>query len=96
MYISGNSYNCDNNHNCCVGCGPQEQFYGCADIAITSSGSHYYHPAQQQGQGQSATVCKATPMFKARYPYADRYCSIQCSQNKCPPNTYCTDACRRM
>jgi hypothetical protein len=63
---------------------PQEQFYGCADIAITSSGgsvssSHDNHPVLQQGgvvgfipinsgTGQSITVCKATPMFKARYP----------------------------
>jgi hypothetical protein len=34
---TGNSYNCDDNHNCCVGCGPQEQFYGCADIPISVS-----------------------------------------------------------
>ncbi|XP_005092247.1 uncharacterized protein LOC101851474 [Aplysia californica] len=36
-YNAGNSWGCDEDNNCCVGCGPQEQFYGCADIAIHSS-----------------------------------------------------------
>ncbi|KAL4218359.1 hypothetical protein ACF0H5_023096 [Mactra antiquata] len=29
--------NCHGNVDCCNGCGAQEQFYGCADVAITSS-----------------------------------------------------------
>lgn len=69
------------------------------------SSSHDNHPVLQQGgvvgfipinsgTGQSITVCKATPMFKARYPYADRYCTIQCSQGKCLSSQYCTNACR--
>ncbi|KAL5009885.1 hypothetical protein ScPMuIL_012190 [Solemya velum] len=31
-YHTGNSWGCGS--SCCVGCGPQEEFYGCADIAI--------------------------------------------------------------
>ncbi|XP_071110324.1 uncharacterized protein [Haliotis cracherodii] len=34
-YNTGNSWGCDG-PTCCVGCGPQEQFYGCADVAISA------------------------------------------------------------
>ncbi|XP_033762229.1 uncharacterized protein LOC117343818 [Pecten maximus] len=30
----GNNWGCDDEGQCCTGCGPQEQFYGCADIQI--------------------------------------------------------------
>nr|XP_039266276.1 uncharacterized protein LOC120341781 [Styela clava] len=33
-YKAGNTWNCDSDGECCSGCGPQEEFYGCADIAI--------------------------------------------------------------
>ena len=33
-YNTGNSWGVDPDGRGCVGCGPQEQFYGCADIAI--------------------------------------------------------------
>ncbi|GFR85845.1 cell wall integrity and stress response component 4-like [Elysia marginata] len=36
-YNAGNSWGCDVT-GCCLGCGRQEQFYGCADIAISASG----------------------------------------------------------
>jgi hypothetical protein len=43
LCIVGNSYGCDDNNNCCVGCGPQEQLYGCSDIAINYvNGNHSY------------------------------------------------------
>lgn len=38
--IIGNSYGCDQNNTCCIGCGPQEQFYGCADIAISPASGY--------------------------------------------------------
>ncbi|XP_041374514.1 uncharacterized protein LOC121387457 [Gigantopelta aegis] len=40
-YNAGNSWGCVDG-NCCVGCGPQEQFYGCADVSIlpTSGPKH--------------------------------------------------------
>jgi hypothetical protein len=50
--IVGNSYGCDDNNNCCVGCGPQEQFYGCSDIAITSSDTG---SGSGSGSGSSTT-----------------------------------------
>ena len=34
MHFSGNSWGTDNNGKGCIGCGPQEQFYGCADVSI--------------------------------------------------------------
>ncbi|XP_046551505.1 mucin-5AC-like [Haliotis rubra] len=34
-YNTGNSWGCEG-PTCCVGCGPQEQFYGCADVAISA------------------------------------------------------------
>lgn len=38
FYFSGNSWGCDHNGKCCVGCGKkQEEFYGCSDISITGS-----------------------------------------------------------
>ncbi|XP_076802032.1 uncharacterized protein LOC143446325 [Clavelina lepadiformis] len=33
-YHAGNTWACDETGKCCLGCGPQEKFYGCADIAI--------------------------------------------------------------
>ncbi|XP_069120048.1 uncharacterized protein [Argopecten irradians] len=33
-YNAGNSWGCDGKDDCCIGCGQQEQFYGCADIQI--------------------------------------------------------------
>ena len=33
-YNTGNSWGVEPNGRGCVGCGPQEQFYGCADISI--------------------------------------------------------------
>ncbi|PVD29345.1 hypothetical protein C0Q70_11943 [Pomacea canaliculata] len=36
-YNTGNSWGCGDN-GCCIGCGPQEQFVNCVDIAITARG----------------------------------------------------------
>ncbi|XP_060076004.1 uncharacterized protein LOC132555668 [Ylistrum balloti] len=44
-YNAGNSYGCDGSH-CCVGCGEQEQFYGCADVSVGSGGSSAYSSPQ--------------------------------------------------
>ena len=40
MHFLGNSWGC-NDSGCCVGCGPQEQFYNCADIGIYNSDEPY-------------------------------------------------------
>jgi len=34
-YQGGNDWGCDPDGTCCVGCGDQETFWGCSDIAIT-------------------------------------------------------------
>ena len=34
LTLPGNSWGVDKNGTSCLGCGPQEQFYGCADVAI--------------------------------------------------------------
>ncbi|XP_046570813.1 uncharacterized protein LOC124279058 [Haliotis rubra] len=33
-WTTANSWGCDDNTDCCIGCGPQEQFVNCADIAV--------------------------------------------------------------
>ena len=35
VFITANSWGCDDGGGCCVGCGNQEEFYACADITIT-------------------------------------------------------------
>jgi hypothetical protein len=35
-YHAGNSWGTDSNDHSCVGCGPQEEFYACADIKIVN------------------------------------------------------------
>ena len=45
FFLTGNTYNCDPVLNkCCTGCGSQEQFYACADIAITDKDDGSYLP----------------------------------------------------
>lgn len=44
-YTAGNTYNCDPVlDKCCTGCGNQEQFYACADIAITDKDDGSFLP----------------------------------------------------
>ena len=38
--FAGNSWGVDENGTGCVGCGPQEQFRGCADVAIGDNFTH--------------------------------------------------------
>ncbi|GFO08386.1 endonuclease-reverse transcriptase [Plakobranchus ocellatus] len=51
-YNAGNSWGCEpSTGRCCLGCGRQEQFYGCADVAISTSGT-------QGNVGSSENVIK--------------------------------------
>ena len=43
LLISASNVRC-NGSKCCRGCGPQEQFYGCSDIAIKGNNSPYKPP----------------------------------------------------
>jgi len=36
---TANSWACDDDGECCTGCGMQEEFYGCADVSIESNGA---------------------------------------------------------
>ncbi|KAH9514759.1 hypothetical protein Btru_023560 [Bulinus truncatus] len=37
-YHTGNSWGVDPDGTQCVGCGPQEEFYGCADVSVVNQG----------------------------------------------------------
>jgi len=44
-YNGGNNWGCDSDTGkCCVGCGPQETFWGCSDVAISSGGNNHPTP----------------------------------------------------
>lgn len=46
--IAGNSWGVDENGTGCVGCGPQEQFRGCADVAIGDNFTDYYLTSEHE------------------------------------------------
>ena len=73
--LSGNSWRCEGVgalRRCCDGCGPQEQFYACADVDVRSSsgaagnhspvGSTFLQNANSVGHG--AQVMNPTPYNK--------------------------------
>ncbi|XP_012938498.1 uncharacterized protein LOC106011887 [Aplysia californica] len=60
-YNAGNSWGCRGQNDCCVGCGHQEQFYGCADISISgtwssSHGGDTYAQSAQHGVSGSVAL----------------------------------------
>ena len=59
FYLSGNSWGVDEYGAGCVGCGPQEQFYGCADIAIGNSTEYDpdYYAWPWPSPARSSSVC---------------------------------------
>lgn len=105
----GNSFGTAPNGQVCKGCGPQEQFYGCADIAISpaTSGAHQagsYHPYVPQGVvarpqlpvGGSSITCTATTAFRRISPWsADSWCVSNCRMGNCPP-MYCNTPCQSL
>lgn len=61
-YNTGNSWGCGDN-GCCIGCGPQEQFVNCVDIAITArdnSGSNIHTTTDSTLTQAASTVTQAT------------------------------------
>ncbi|XP_011429461.3 uncharacterized protein [Magallana gigas] len=108
-YNAGNSFGTAPNGQVCKGCGPQEQFYGCADIAISpaTSGAHQagsYHPYVPQGVvarpqlpvGGSSVTCTATTAFRRISPWsADSWCVSNCRMGNCPP-MYCNTPCKSL
>ncbi|KAK7476301.1 hypothetical protein BaRGS_00032494, partial [Batillaria attramentaria] len=55
-YYTGNTWACDGD-KCCIGCGPQENFVNCVDIAITPTSDER---PQQQSSSTTATATPAT------------------------------------
>ena len=43
--MPGNSWGTGSNGVSCLGCGPQEEFYGCADVKISQNGGYISKPA---------------------------------------------------
>nr|XP_039266274.1 uncharacterized protein LOC120341779 [Styela clava] len=56
-YHTGNSWGCDNNGACCVGCGDQEEFYGCADISIGASST--------EASSTAKTITTSSPLLSS-------------------------------
>lgn len=109
LSFKGNSFGTAPNGQVCKGCGQQEQFYGCADIAISpaTSGAHQagsYHPYVPQGVvarpqfpvGGSTITCTATTAFRRISPWsADSWCVSNCRMGNCPP-MYCNTPCQNL
>ncbi|XP_071109881.1 uncharacterized protein [Haliotis cracherodii] len=92
-YNAGNSWGCEASGHCCVGCGPQEQFYGCADVAILSSNSHaqtvYVAPS-----GGATSGCSAIGLW-AGNSLMVTWCKTNCAQGNCPTQM-CSEGCRSL
>ena len=63
-YNAGNSWGCDldDPSNCCVGCGAQENFVNCADVAIEASGDVLPTPADNDDDNDTSAVTQAAPV----------------------------------
>ncbi|XP_048775435.1 uncharacterized protein LOC125680031 [Ostrea edulis] len=101
-YNTGNSYGVSPDGRTCKGCGKQEQFYGCADIAIDHSaiGSHQAGSVTTRPQlpqvhvGGSSGTCTATPAFRMiNQLAADSWCISNCRRGNCP-SAYCSWTCQ--
>ena len=57
---AGNSWGTNDDGHSCVGCGPQEEFYGCSDVAIKQSSQHHQDDAVDSPD---------TPMAEPSAPY---------------------------
>ena len=73
---SGNSWGVDPNGKACIGCGEQEEFYGCADVSINSDGlpvarTETPQPNPPQTTYITKVVCKAINLW-AGNEYLDR------------------------
>ncbi|CAH1773572.1 unnamed protein product [Owenia fusiformis] len=62
-YHAGNNWGCESNGRCCKGCGPQEEFKNCADIAIVGDSSVTQDP-EVATRTESSTTAKASTKAK--------------------------------
>lgn len=96
---TGNSWGVDPDGTTGIGYGPQEEFYGCANIAIHSvpgsgSGSEVTTPDMIQSATPSpattrpvipivGTCFAVSPMWKGQ-PQLDQWCDYNCRRGNCP------------
>ena len=56
LSLAGNSWGTDPDGTSCLGCGDQEQFYGCSDVAITKDGASNEGTAPPPTSGTTTTT----------------------------------------
>nr|XP_022335450.1 uncharacterized protein LOC111132085 [Crassostrea virginica] len=111
-YNAGNSFGVASNGQVCKGCGKQEQFYGCADIAInhasggsSQTGSYYpYVPQAVVGRpqlpptfvGGAAAVCTATTAFRRLSPSTADNWCVSNCRMGNCPPLYCNSSCQNL
>jgi len=101
----GNNWGCDDKTGeCCLGCGPQETFWGCADITIQGSGPHNTTIPIPSTSGAKTTKpvpvetttkpntdnCHAIPPYDSD-PGMDEWCKTNCKVGNCPPDVCSCD-----
>ncbi|KAK6168235.1 hypothetical protein SNE40_022103 [Patella caerulea] len=64
-YHVANSWGTDPNGTSCIGCGPQEEFYACADIAIVSDGRVTESPVDSFTDSTKSPVASFTDPTKS-------------------------------
>ncbi|XP_046558802.1 uncharacterized protein LOC124267855 [Haliotis rubra] len=92
-YNAGNSWGCETSGHCCVGCGPQEQFYGCADVAILSSNSHV-QTVHVTPSGGATSGCSASGLWTGNSRIVT-WCKTNCALGNCP-SQLCSEGCRHL
>ncbi|WAR18884.1 hypothetical protein MAR_000722 [Mya arenaria] len=105
IWTGDSNNNCWLNSTCCteVGCGPQEHFYGCADVSVRSSVQPWApQPTlllnMTSQVGTSGPACIASEMARnmVGQPRADELCQRACSgPGSVCPVYFCADSCRR-
>ena len=60
MRCAGNNWGRDENGTSCLGCGAQEEFYGCADVAIDNTTSRQRAPAGALNEVRASRPQNAT------------------------------------
>ncbi|XP_050408925.1 uncharacterized protein LOC126823898 [Patella vulgata] len=80
-YHAGNSWGTDPNGKSCVGCGPQEEFYACADIAIS--------PGSMVTESPTASTTVSTEIMTTTQAHkTSSFAPVQPPQGS-PSNTNC-------
>jgi len=94
-YNAGNSWGNDpKTGKGCIGCGPQESFWGCSDIAILAGDAKppktTKRPTRRTTTEAPTTTankntgnCKAVPPYDL-YPKMNAWCMSNCPKNNCP------------